>query len=373
MTLVFFVALSPLPALAQTSPTAVPARPVPVVAQGATPARPAPPPAPASPTVTVIGDVAPFRSDARDLHFDYNFNVDVQSHLWDVKELARLASEDAMAQVDKLRDQWRGFEFQNRLTSTQSGSYSSALNYLNQRQFERAIAQFDRVIAQKESRADGAMYHKAFAQFRLGRSQDALETIAALRRDFPQSRYLGDAKVLEADIRRLGGQPINPAVADDDEIKLLAIQGLQRSEQAIPLLEGVLNATNTPAVKKRALFVLAQNEDPRARAILLRYAKGDGNPDLQMEAIRYLISRRDGQTSTTDLRGIYESTQDAAVKMAIIEAFQSSTDKSALFRIVTDKAGAVELRGRAVAGLSSMATYAWPMPLSKYTQSPASR
>ena len=45
-----------------------------------------------------------------------------------------------------------------------------------------------------------------------------------------------------------------------------------------------------------ALFVLAQNEDPRARAILLRYAKGEGNPDLQLDAIRYLISRRDQTT-----------------------------------------------------------------------------
>ena len=45
-------------------------------------------------------------------------------------------------------------------------------------------------------------YWKAYAQFKLAKSDDAVATIAALRKDFPSSRYLGDAKVLEADARR---------------------------------------------------------------------------------------------------------------------------------------------------------------------------
>jgi hypothetical protein len=234
-----------------------------------------------------------------------------------------------------------------------SGPYNSGLNALNRRQYDRAIEEFTRVVNQKDPRADGALYHKAFAQFRSGRTQEALDTIAALRRDHPQSRYLGDAKVLEADVRRAAGQPVNPAAADDDEIKLLAIQGRPRSEQAVSLLEGVLNATNSLAVKRRALFVLAQNQDPRARAILLRYAKGEGNPDLQMEAIRYLTSRRD-QASSRDLREIYDSTSDVSVKLAVVSALVGASDKPMLVGILGDKAATIEVRGRAASGLASL-------------------
>jgi hypothetical protein len=257
----------------------------------------------------------------------------------EIQESARRAAEDVRRSV-QIRDET-------------GNAYSNGLNYLNQRQYDRAIGQFDRVIAQKAVRTDGAMYHKSFALFRSGRSQEALETIATLRRDFPQSPYLNDARVLEADIRRLGGQPISPSAADDDEIKLLAIQGLQRSEQAIPLLEGVLGSANSLRVKKQALFVLAANDDARARATLLRYARGDANPDLQMDAIRYLISRRDAATSR-DLREIYNGTQDSAVRIAIINAYQSASDKAALLEIAANRSAGADLRGRAVSGLSSL-------------------
>jgi hypothetical protein len=256
----------------------------------------------------------------------------------ELQAAVRLAAEDARRSVE---------------VQLGGGPYTSGLNALNRRQYDRAIEEFTRVIDQKGARADGALYHKAFAQFRSGRTQEALDTIAALRRDHPESRYLGDAKVLEADVRRSVGQPVNPAAADDDEIKLLAIQGLPRSEQAVSLLEGVLNATNSLAVKRRALFVLAQNSDPRARAILLRYAKGEGNPDLQMEAIGYLTSRRD-QTSSRDLRDIYEAATDISVKLAVVNALVGASDKSMLVGILADRAAAIEVRGRAANGLASL-------------------
>jgi tetratricopeptide (TPR) repeat protein len=208
--------------------------------------------------------------------------------------------------------------------------YTSGLDALQRHQYDEAISAFDRVAAAKGAHRDGALYWKAFAQFKQGRTAEALETIASLRRDFPRSRYLEDARVLEADVRRAAGQPVNPATINDDDIKLLAIQGLQQSQEAIPLLEGVLNATNSLAVKRRALYVLALSSDPRAHALLLRYAKGGGNPDLQVEAIRYLVSRRDGTTSTSELRDIYASTEDTSVRLAIIDALASPQNADAL-------------------------------------------
>ena len=137
-----------------------------------------------------------------------------------------------------------------------------------------------------------------------------MATIGQLRKDYAQSRYNADAKALEADARKMAGQPVNPANLDDDELKLLAISGIQNTdpERAIPLLEGVLNATNSPRVKRQALYVLALSTQPRAYQILLNYAKGAGNPDLQIEAIRYLVANRNKQATAADLMQIYQST-----------------------------------------------------------------
>lgn len=215
-------------------------------------------------------------------------------------------------------------------------SYERGKSELQRRNYEQAIVQFDRTITAGAGNVDGALYWKAFAQLKLGRTDDALATLAALRTDHATSRYLSDAKVLEAEVRRIGGQRLTPeAIAnmDDEEIKLLAIQGIQQidPEGAIPLLEGVLSGVNSLAVKRRALYVLALSSQPRAREMLLSYAKGSGNPDLQIEAIRYIAANRENQTTSADLRGIYESTTDKSVKIAVIEAFRSSGGRATFF------------------------------------------
>jgi len=252
--------------------------------------------------------------------------------------------------------------------SAGNGSYSSGLNALQQRQYDKAIVAFDRAIAQKSERADAALYWKAFAQFKLAQTPDALATIAQLRRDYPQSRYLNEARVLEADVRKTAGQPMNPASADDDEIKLLAIQGVAKSDQAVPLLEGVLNATNSLNVKKRALYVLALSDDTRAHQVLMRYAKGGGNPDLQVEAIRYLASRRDSKSTPAELREIYDGTQDVNVKMATIDAYRTWGDKAALVRIAGEKSATADVRRSAISRLNGLADIQDVMTL--YQQEP---
>ena len=254
------------------------------------------------------------------------------------------------------------FSFQDRpfaMTFSQEGggdsNYSSGQSHLNQRQYDQAIVRFDRVIAQKTARADAAHYYKAFAQFRLGKTEDALATIAALRKEFPQSRYLNDAKTLEADARRLKPQDI----VDDDELKLLAIGAMQQAEaeRAIPLLEEVLNKNNSLRIKKQALYMLALKSDqPRARQILLSYAKGGGNPDLQLEAIRYIAQNKDRQTQATaaELTQIYQSTQDTAVKMAIISAFRQSGNMPALVSIANTPNTPIAIRQSAISGIAGI-------------------
>jgi len=302
----------PLAAAAQTPPTP----PVPPATPQVRPAPPAPP----APRVVVPEFYGYAVEEA--MRAAQAARVDARA-VEEAMEQARAAVESVhvgeLSALEHMR--WelqdRAFVFSQ---DANDAGYSTGMSLLGRRQFEQAIARFDRVVAQKGTRADAALYWKAYAQFKLGRTEDALAAITQLRRDFAQSRYINDAKVLESDVRKMAGQPVNPDDIVNEDIKLLAIQGIQNSdpERAIPLLEGVLNATNSLNVKKRALFVLAQSSQPRARQILMNYAKGAGTPDLQMEAIRYLNSNRERRMTSAELRDIYQSTQDLAVRSAII-------------------------------------------------------
>ena len=278
---------------------------------------------------------------------------DVQLITREALERARLAM-DVDVRFDRNFD--FNFDFQNQAQwmTTAGGNYESGKNYLNRRQYDQAIVRFDRVIAAKGANVDGALFWKSFAQFKLGKSDDALATIALLRKDHPQSPYNSDAKALEVDVKKRGGQPVNPADVSDEELKILAMQGLMNTDpsRAIPLLEGVLNGTNSLGVKQRALYILALSKDPKAHQILLNYAKGAGNPDLQLEAIRYLAANHDKQTTSTELMDIYAKTQSQDVKLAVIRALQSARANVALSNIVSSNTTPVAVRQQALSGLS---------------------
>jgi len=333
----------PVMAGAQTPPTP-PKPPAPTA-----PAPPAPPPAPLAP----LGDLPMIHvlqdGQLRMLDEVRWMALDGQTIARDAMEQARFAMEDA---------RWNLQDQSYRLATTFRGDgYNSGKDAMLQGKYDDAIRQFDRVLAQKGANADGAAYWKAYSQFKLAKSDDVVTTIAALRKDFPQSRYLNDAKVLEADAKRMAGQPVNPASEGNDELKLLAINGIKNTdpERAIPLLEGVLSATNSLKVKKNALYVLASmTNQPRAHLILMNYAKGNGNPDLQIEAIRYLATNRDKQTTAADLMQIYQSTQDTDVRLAVIGALRSSGNGASLVGIASSNQNPVVIRSSALSGLSGL-------------------
>jgi hypothetical protein len=261
-------------------------------------------------------------------------------------------------------------------TGGEGGLYNSGLQALGRHQYERAVTLFDQVIARKDARADAALYWKAFAQFKAARASESQATLAALRRDHPSSRYLVEAKILETEMRRQAGQAVNVEdQAVNDDIKILAIQSMQRTDpaRALPLLEGVLNSANSLEVKRRAVYVLALSDDPRGREILLRYAKGAGSPDLQPDAIRYLASRRDRGTTSADLREIYDSTQDASLRRIVIEAYRASGDKPSLLAVISNPANPTPLRQTAIAGLSNLAAPQELMALYQKETDPALR
>ena len=210
--------------------------------------------------------------------------------------------------------------------------YDDGREALDEDRYDRAAEKFAELARINSAQTDAALYWKAYAENRLGKRDTALATLADLKRRFPQSRWQRDASALEIDVRQRTGQPPHPEAQTDDELKMLAIQGLMNSdpERALPLLEKVLNGTGTPREKSKALFVIAQSGSPEARQILGRIVTGQSNPDLQRKAVEYLGMFGGGE-SRKILAEVYAKNGDESVRRAILRSYMISGDKDDLF------------------------------------------
>ena len=222
-------------------------------------------------------------------------------------------------------------------------------------QWAQAVERFTTLVSAKAPRADAALYWRAYSLDKLNRQPEALTSVAELLKVYPSSRWLADARALEIQVRQRAGQPVSPEVQADEELKLFAIQGLQHQDpdQAIPMLEKLLQGTSSPRLKERALFVLAQSDAPRARQLLTTVARGGTNPDLQLKAIRYL-GMMGGSPANRQLLGeIYASSTDLEVKRQILRAFMMAGDRERVLAAATSEKSP-ELRAEAVRQLGMM-------------------
>lgn len=232
--------------------------------------------------------------------------------------------------------------------------YERARDLIENGKFDRAIAELDRLIPLKSNRTDAALYWKAYSLARLGQRPEALSAVADLTKQFPESRWLKDAKALEVEVRQSSGQTVSPASQDDEELKLMALRGIMQSdpEQALPVLDKMLSGTNSPKVKDRALFVLSQSHSAKAREIIANVAKGNANPDLQMRAIRYL-GMMGGPDSRQLLADVYRNSNDVTVKRQILRSYMTSGDRERLFGLAKGETD-LALRAEAVRQLGVM-------------------
>ena len=265
------------------------------------------------------------------------------------REQARRDQEQArkdQEQARKDREEARGDRFEQ--------TYERGRNSIERQEWTRAVEQFSSLVSDRAPRADAALYWRAYALDKLNRQTDALTSVAELLKSFPASRWLGDARALELQIRQRAGQPVSPDQQGDDELKLLAIQGLMHSDpaQSVPMLEKLLQGNSSPRLKERALFVLAQSNSTRAQEVLARVARGNANPDLQEKAIQYL-GVNGNEANRQLLSDIYQSSNDIGLKRRILRSFMMSGDRTRVLNAATTEKSN-ELRAEAVRQLGFM-------------------
>ncbi len=213
-------------------------------------------------------------------------------------------------------------------------NYQQAISLIDSREYREALSKLKAEVAAMSSRADASLYWTAYAQSKLGESAAALESLAVLQAKFGRSSWLNDARALQLEIQQASGKPVAPEAQADEDLKLMAIQGLMHAdpERSLPLLEKLLNDSSKSAkLKQKALFVLAQSGTPKAQEILAGVARGASNPELQKSAIHNLGIG--GKKNAALLETVYTSSSDAKVKKEILHAYMIMGDKERLFSL----------------------------------------
>lgn len=206
--------------------------------------------------------------------------------------------------------------------------YDEGTDAIDDQDWDEAIKNFKAVAEMGGSRADGALYWMAYALNKGGRRAEAMQAIEGLKKNYPKSKWLDDAKALDLEVRQGRGERVSPDRLQDDDLKMIAINSLMHSdpEKAYPLLEKIVRSTTDKKIKERALFILAQSPSPRAQALIADIARGKANPDLQRDAVRY-IGISGGEKNRAVLSELYAS-GSREVKKEVLRAFMIAGDKA---------------------------------------------
>jgi len=209
--------------------------------------------------------------------------------------------------------------------------YDEGREALEEDRFDQAIHKFSELVSMNGPQTDAALYWKAYAENKQGKKDSALASIGELKRRFAQSRWKKDAEALEIETRQSTGQKPNVEGVADDDLKILALQGVMNNDPArgAKILEQRLNGSGSPREKAKALFVLAQSGSPEAMEVVARIAQGQSNPELQRKAVEYLGLFGGGRAHSM-LQGVYASATDEGVKRTVLRAYMLSGDRASL-------------------------------------------
>src|SRR5260370_40495917 len=104
--------------------------------------------------------------------------------------------------------------------------YDNGREDLDEDRYDQAAAKFKQLADMNGPQTDAALYWKAYAENRQGKRDAALATIADVKRRLPQSRWMKDARALGIEVRQSTGHPPHPENQSDEELRMLALQGI---------------------------------------------------------------------------------------------------------------------------------------------------
>lgn len=165
---------------------------------------------------------------------------------------------------------------------------------------------------------DGALYWQAYALNSARRNKEAAQLAIRLTREFPDSRWRGEARKFLADADlEAGSDPAREREAD----ALMALDALMvnGSNKVVPTLERVLASDHSDKVKTRALFVLSQVDAEAANRALDRILTSNSSERMKREAVQQ-IAIGGNSASLEKLVALYPRSEPR-LRRAILNAY----------------------------------------------------
>jgi VWFA-related protein len=162
--------------------------------------------------------------------------------------------------------------------SSEDTLYTSGTRAIQEGRWAEAAEIFIKVTARHGEHAEGALYWRAYAENKQGKSAQALSTCSELRSTYPKSRWLDDCAALAIEIQS-SGSTTAPAPGESEHLRLLALNSQMRRDEghALPELFKILTGSDAESYKEQALFVIAQGQSKAARKMLSEMAHPPAN------------------------------------------------------------------------------------------------
>jgi len=230
--------------------------------------------------------------------------------------------------------------------------YDEGQKALREQHWMEAAEQFEQSIKSDEAQADAAMYWRAYALYKAGRSKEAERELRRLDKKYPQSNWRKEAQALRIehqDPEKTIEQTTGNGSVMDEELRLFAlVQLMERDpDRALPLVLDLARNAESQSVRQDALFVLAVNDSPLAKDALIEIVRNSAEPEMQRHAIHILGTME----ATEELQSLYATLENPETKVAVIEALSIAGD-SAMLRQVLQRETDPELRRAAIQGIA---------------------
>ena len=282
--------------------------------------------------------------------------------------------------------------------------YRAARDALNRGDYKRAAAMFrdvERKYPQSQYVAD-AMYYQAFSLSRTGNERDlrtALDVLTEQQRRFPDAASGSDAGTLVVRIQGVlahrgdpeamkqlleaagsgagsgsgnaaasgsssssgrgtarggrSGSSACPSEDDDDDIRMAALNALLQmdSERAIPILKQVLARRDecSVALRRKAVFLVAQKQSDESATILLDAARNDPDVEVRRQAV-FWLSEVHSDRALNALDSILNGSKDEEVQEKALFALSNTNTArgTEILRAYAQSSAPDELRAKAV-------------------------
>lgn len=231
-----------------------------------------------------------------------------------------------------------------------------------------AAAKFEEFVGAhpRDRNADAALYWLATCLKKQEKFQGAEQVLARLAKEFPQSGWASNARVMRVELAAATGdrQAIEAGLADEDEdVLLVALQSLFRVEpaRAVAYIAEVLKPGSgaSPQVKLTAVSLLGNAGGSQATPLLVETIRRETDQKLRKAAI-YALGRGRDESALEFLKGLVtQGAGDEIAKSAAFAVAQLPGARSSEFLGELARAGgAREMRRNALNWLAQQDTEA---------------